>query len=163
MSFLINTCSILLSDVMQLNWFLLLKILFVYQYSNSLYPALCRFCFYVDFDKNDYATSIQIVNDCFAQKLLLICFNKSVLSQSILYSVYSKSDRNLLPFFFFFFLNLEQNMSTNQKWLFALNLLIFFQKKFLNFDKWGKWLLDLIFFPKITKFMGITPKFHFFQ
>ena len=49
-------------------------------------------------------------------------------------------------------------MSTNKEWLSALNLLIFFEK-----GLWGKWRLDLIFFWKIVKIMGIIPKFHFFQ
>ena len=54
-------------------------------------------------------------------------------------------------------------MSTNKKWLFALILLMYFKKRFIIFDKWGKWRVDLIFFPKIVKIMGIIPKFDFFQ
>ena len=54
-------------------------------------------------------------------------------------------------------------MSTNKKWLFALNLLIFLEKKIINFDKLGKWRLDLIFFLKIVKIMGIIPHKYFFQ
>ena len=53
-------------------------------------------------------------------------------------------------------------MSTNQKWLFALNLLIFFKKRFVNFDKWGKWMSGPNFFSKIVKIKGLIPKFHFF-
>ena len=54
-------------------------------------------------------------------------------------------------------------MSTNQKSLFALNLLIFFEKRFANFDKRGKRCLDLILFPKIVKIKGIIPKVHISQ
>ena len=51
-------------------------------------------------------------------------------------------------------------MSTNKKWLSALNLLIFFEK--------GLWQVGQMtsgpnFFWKIVKIMGIIPKFHFFQ
>ena len=53
-------------------------------------------------------------------------------------------------------------MSTNQKWSFALNLLICFKKRIVNFDNWGNWPLKQIFFPKIVKIKGIIPKFHFF-
>ena len=53
-------------------------------------------------------------------------------------------------------------MSTNKKWLFALNLLLFFENRIVNFGKWGKWRRPN-FFPKIVKIMGIIPKFHFFQ
>ena len=48
-------------------------------------------------------------------------------------------------------------MSTNKKWLFALSLLIFFEKRFVNFNKWGKWRLDSICFPK--NFLFFNPKF----
>ena len=48
-------------------------------------------------------------------------------------------------------------MSTNKKWLFALSLLIFFEKRFVNFNKCGKWRLDLICFPK--NFLFFNPKF----
>ena len=51
-------------------------------------------------------------------------------------------------------------MSTNKKWLFALSLLIFFEKRFVNFNKWGKWRLDSICFPK--NFLFFNPKFLFF-
>ena len=54
-------------------------------------------------------------------------------------------------------------MSTNKTLLFALNLLIFFEKRFVNFNKWDKWRVNLIFFPKQEKIMGIISKFHFFQ
>ena len=54
-------------------------------------------------------------------------------------------------------------MSTNKKWLFALNLLMYFEKRFVIFDKWGKWRVDLIFFPKIVKIMEIISKIFFFQ
>ena len=54
-------------------------------------------------------------------------------------------------------------MSTNKKWLFALNLLIVFEKRLVNFDKRGKWRLDLFFPQKIVKIIGIIPKFHFFK
>ena len=54
-------------------------------------------------------------------------------------------------------------MSTNKKWLFALNLLMYFEKRFVIFDKWGKWRVDLIFFPKIVKIMEIISKNFFFK
>ena len=65
-----------------------------------------------------------------------------------IYRLHSKSARN------HFFERESKIMSTNKKWLFALNLLIFFEKRLANFDKWGKWSLHLIFFPKL----GIIPK-----
>ena len=54
-------------------------------------------------------------------------------------------------------------MSTNQKWLFALNLLIFFKKRFVNFGKWGKWRLDLFVFSQNSKNEGNYPKTSFFS
>ena len=53
-------------------------------------------------------------------------------------------------------------MSTNQKWLFALNLLICFKKRIVIFDNWGNWPLEQTFSLKIVKIKGIIPKFHFF-
>ena len=39
----------------------------------------------------------------------------------------------------------------------------FSKKRYFNFDKWGKWRLDLMLFPKIVKIKGIISKFQFFQ
>ena len=39
----------------------------------------------------------------------------------------------------------------------------FSKKRYFNFDKWGKWRLDLKLFPKIVKIKGISSKFQFFQ
>ena len=73
-----------------------------------------------------------------------------------IYRLHSKSVRNHIFYFF------SKIWAQIKKWLFVLNLLIFFEKRFGNFDKWGKWRLDL-FFPKIVKIMEIILKSHFFQ
>ena len=73
-----------------------------------------------------------------------------------IYRLHSKSVRNHI------FEAESKIWAQIKKWLFVLNLLIFFEKRFGNFDKWGKWRLDP-FFPKIVKIMEIILKSHFFQ
>ena len=54
-------------------------------------------------------------------------------------------------------------MSTNKKWLFALNLLIFFEKRLVNFDKWSKWHLDLFFSQNSKNYRNYPPQKNFFK
>ena len=59
-------------------------------------------------------------------------------------------------------------IKTTQKCLIFWNLLgvlinkVLVKKRFTNFDKWGKWRLDPIFFLRIVKLKGIIPKCLFF-
>ena len=54
-------------------------------------------------------------------------------------------------------------MSTNKKWLFALNLLIFFEKRLVKFDKWSKWHLDLFFSQNSKNYRNHPPQKKIFQ